>query len=127
MAKPLFLREKTPAGRMLSVRAGPLFLDFMQKKKELTLLQLGRGRAWFLCRLDEANEDPPIFLFDSACNIRWAKGNLYAGVTTKPVDFDRYWRRKGWTIDRKPGGLTEIGSGSAPKKGHVSRGNLEIL
>ena len=121
MAKPLLLREKSAAGWMLSFRWGRLSIDVLRKRKEIVLIQFGHSPTRFLCRLDPSNEDPPIFLFDKNSEITWNRGTAFAGSTTKPISFDKYWRSRGWITKPVKETRTAIGSGteSAKEKGFL--------
>lgn len=114
MERPRLLRERSPAGTLLSVRWGRLRFDYMRKAGDFTLWQIGRGRMRFLCRIAPENKRLPLFLFNAVCTIHWANARTYIGTTSNPISLDQYWRAKGWTAatNRAPTGSKKIGNGS---------------
>lgn len=115
--KPIFLREHSAVGRMVSLRVGKVSFDLVRKTDGFFLMQLGRRKTWFVCRLAQNAKKPPIFLFRRTSVIKWAFGDFMLGFTMEPMTLDDYWRAKGWlTTDRNTSTQTiSNGSGAGVK------------
>jgi hypothetical protein len=117
--KPLLFRERNAVGRMVSLRVGKISFDSVRKSDGFFLMQLGRRRTWFVCRLAAHAKKPPLFLFRRTSVIKWMLGDFMLGFTMEPMTLDDYWRAKGWlTTDRNTSTPTiSSGTGAGVKEG----------